>query len=141
MNQTQTQKDNLIHLDERPPEERKRIAAAGGRASGRAKLRRKAGRELVRAILSMKDLDEKIKAELRKEGIVDADMTKEVAMHIRQIQKAIRTADTRAYAAIMKAAGYTEDEGVNINIASEEPPVIVFGDTSKELPDQEEGKA
>ena len=132
MNQTQTQKDNLIHLDERPPEERKRIAAAGGRASGRAKLRRKAGRELVRAILSMKDLDEKIKAELRKEGIVDADMTKEVAMHIRQIQKAIRTADTRAYAAIMKAAGYTEDEGVNINIASEEPPVIVFGDTSKE---------
>ena len=103
----------------------------------RAKLRRKQGRELVRAILSMKDLDEKIKAELRKEGIVDADMTKEVAMHIRQIQKAIRTADTRAYAAIMKAAGYTEDEGVNINIASEEPPVIVFGDTSKEMPDQE----
>lgn len=139
MNQTQTQKDNLIHLDERPPEERKRIAAAGGRASGRAKLRRKAGRELVRAILSMKDLDEKIKAELRKEGIVDADMTKEVAMHIRQIQKAIRTADTRAYAAIMKAAGYTEDEGVSINIASEEPPVIVFGDTSQEKTEWEAG--
>lgn len=130
---------NLIHLDERPPEERKRIAAAGGRASGRAKLRKKAGRELVRAILSMKDLDEKIKAELRKEGIVDADMTKEVAMHIRQIQKAIRTADTRAYAAIMKAAGYTEDEGVNINIASEEPPVIVFGDTSQEKTEWEAG--
>ena len=127
---------NLIHLDERPPEERKRIAAAGGRASGRAKLRKKAGRELVRAILSMKDLDEKIKVELRKEGIVDADMTKEVAMHIRQIQKAIRTADTRAYAAIMKAAGYTEDEGVSINIDTEKPPVIVFGDTSKESPEE-----
>ena len=139
MNQTQTQKDNLIHLDERPPEERKRIAAAGGRASGRAKLRKKAGRELVRAILSMKDLDEKIKVELRKEGIVDADMTKEVAMHIRQIQKAIRTADTRAYAAIMKAAGYTEDEGVSINIASDEAPVIVFGDTSQEKTEGEAG--
>ena len=132
---------NLIHLDERPPEERKRIAAAGGRASGRAKLRRKQGRELVRAILSMKEGDTQIMAELRKEGIVDADMTKEIAMHVRQIQKAIRKADTRAYHEVMRAAGYTEDEGVNINIASEEPPVIVFGDTSKELPDQEEGKA
>lgn len=132
--------ENLHPLNTRSAEERKRIASAGGRASVRAKLRRKQGRELVRAILSMKDLDEKIKAELRKEGIVDADMTKEVAMHIRQIQKAIRTADTRAYAAIMKAAGYTEDEGVNINIASEEPPVIVFGDTSQEKTDGEAGK-
>ena len=128
---------NLIHLDERPQEERKRIAAAGGRASGRAKLRRKQGRELVRAILSMKEGDTQIMAELRKEGIVDADMTKEIAMHVRQIQKAIRKADTRAYHEVMRAAGYTEDEGVNINIASEEPPVIVFGDTSKES--QEEG--
>lgn len=132
--------ENLHPLNTRSAEERKRIASAGGRASVRAKLRRKQGRELVRAILSMKDLDEKIKAELRKEGIVDADMTREVAMHIRQIQKAIRTADTRAYAAIMKAAGYTEDEGVSINIASEEPPVIVFGDTSQEKTDGGAGK-
>ena len=130
---------NLIHLDERPQEERKRIAAAGGRASGRAKLRRKQGRELVRAILSMKEGDTQIMAELRKEGIVDADMTKEIAMHVRQIQKAIRKADTRAYHEVMRAAGYTEDEGVNINIASEEPPVIVFGDTSKEKTEGEAG--
>ena len=79
-------------------------------------------------------------AELRKEGIVDADMTKEIAMHVRQIQKAIRKADTRAYHEVMRAAGYTEDEGVNINIASEEPPVIVFGDTSQEKTDGEAGK-
>jgi len=131
--------ENLIHLDERPPEERKRIAAAGGRASGRAKLRKKAGRELVRAILSMKEQDGQIQEEIRKAGIADADITKEVAMHVRQIQKAIRKADTRAYHEIMKAAGYTEDEGVNINIASEEPPVIVFGDTSQEKTDGEAG--
>jgi hypothetical protein len=132
--------ENLIHLDERPPEERKRIAAAGGRASGRAKLRKKAGRELVRAILSMKEQDGQIQEEIRKAGIADADITKEVAMHVRQIQKAIRKADTRAYHEIMKAAGYTEDDGVNINIASEEPPVIVFGDTSQEKTDGETGK-
>ena len=57
-------------------------------------------------------------------------------MHVRQIQKAIRKADTRAYAQVLKAAGYTEDEGININIASEEPPVIVFGDTSTEKPEE-----
>jgi len=123
---------NLIPFDKRTESEQREIRRKGGIASGKARLKKKAGKELVRAILAMKEKDDKIQEEIRKEGIVDADMTKEVAMHVRQIQKAIRKADTKAYSAIMKAAGYTEDEGVNINIASEEPPVIVFGDTSKE---------
>ena len=129
--------ENLIPFDKRTESEQREIRRKGGIASGKARLKKKAGKELVRAILAMKEKDGQIQDEIRKEGIVDADMTKEVAMHVRQIQKAIRKADTKAYSAIMKAAGYTEDEGVNINIASEEPPVIVFGDTSKELPDQE----
>ena len=129
--------ENLIPFDKRTESEQREIRRKGGIASGKARLKKKAGKELVRAILAMKEKDGQIQDEIRKEGIVDADMTKEVAMHVRQIQKAIRKADTKAYAAIMKAAGYTEDDGVNINIASEEPPIIVFGDTSKELPDQE----
>lgn len=129
--------ENLIPNSARTPSERRENARKAGIASGKARLKKKAGKELVRAILAMKEKDDKIQEEIRKEGIVDADMTKEVAMHVRQIQKAIRKADTKAYSAIMKAAGYTEDDGVNINIASEEPPIIVFGDTSKELPDQE----
>ena len=124
--------ENLIPNSARTPSERRENARKAGIASGKARLKKKAGKELVRAILAMKEKDDKIQEEIRKEGIMDADMTKEVAMHVRQIQKAIRKADTKAYSAIMKAAGYTEDEGVNINIASEEPPVIVFGDTSKE---------
>ena len=122
----------LISLNDRPEDERKAIQRKGGKASAKARLKKKAGKELVRAILAMKEKDDKIQEEIRKAGIADSDMTKEVAMHVRQIEKAIRKADTKAYAAIMKAAGYTEDDGVNINIASEEPPVIVFGDTSKE---------
>lgn len=128
--------ENLHPLNTRTEEERKAIASKGGKASVKERLRRKAGRELVRAILAMKEKDEQIKGEIRKEGIADSDMTKEVAMHVRQIQKAIRKADTRAYAQVLKAAGYTEDEGININIASEEPPVIVFGDTSTEKPEE-----
>lgn len=128
--------ETLIPLNSRPEEERRSIQSKGGKASVRARLKKKAGRELVRAILAMKEKDEQIKGEIRKEGIADSDMTKEVAMHVRQIQKAIRKADTRAYAQVLKAAGYTEDEGININIASEEPPVIVFGDTSTEKPEE-----
>jgi hypothetical protein len=129
--------ENLIPFDKRTESEQREIRRKGGIASGKARLKKKAGKELVRAILAMKEKDGQIQDEIRKEGIVDADMTKEVAMHVRQIQKAIRKADTRAYAQVLKAAGYTEDEGININIASEEPPIIVFGDTSKELPDQD----
>jgi N-acetylglucosamine kinase-like BadF-type ATPase len=124
--------DTLIPLNTRPEDERRTIQSKGGKASVRARLKKKAGKELVRAILAMKVTDPQILDEIRKEGVVaDSDMTKEVAMHVRQIQKAIRKADTKAYSAVMKAAGYTEDDGVNINIATEEPPVIVFGDTSR----------
>lgn len=124
--------ETLKPLNTRPEDERRSIQSKGGKASARARLKKKAGKELVRAILSMKVTDSKIQDEIRQEGIIaDADMTNEVAMHVRQIQRAIRKADTKAYAAVMKAAGYTEDDGVNINIASEEPPVIVFGDTSQ----------
>ena len=126
----------LKSLGDRPVEERRAIQSMGGKASVRERLRKKAGRELVRAILSMKEKDEKIKGEIRKEGIIDSDMTKEVAMHVRQIQKAILKADTRAYAQVLKAAGYTEDDAININIASEEAPVIVFGDTSQPQEEQ-----
>lgn len=128
--------ENLIPNSARTPSERRENARKAGIASGKARLKKKAGKELVRAILAMKEKDEQIKGEIRKEGIADSDMTKEVAMHVRQIQKAIRKADTRAYAQVLKAAGYTEDEGININIASEEPPVIVFGDTSTEKPEE-----
>lgn len=124
--------ETLIPLNTRPEEERRAIASKGGKASVRARLKKKAGRELVRAILAMKVTDPQILDEIRKEGVVaDADMTKEVAMHVRQIQKAIRKADTKAYYAIMQAAGYMDGDDVNINIDTEKPPVIVFGDTSQ----------
>ena len=126
---------NLIPFNQRTESEQRAIARKGGIASGQKRLRKKRGRDLVRAILAMKENDIDIKEEIKKQGISEPDITKEVAMHVRQIQKAIRKADTRAYSQVLKAAGYTEDESVNINIASDEPPVIVFGDTSQ----QEEG--
>jgi len=133
--------ENLIPFNKRTESEQRAIARKGGIASGKERLRKKYGKDLVRAILAMKEKDQQIKDEIKKEGIAEADMTKEVAMHVRQIQKAIRKADTRAYSQVLKAAGYTEDEGLNINIASDEAPVIVFGKSERKSESESESES
>ena len=83
-----------------------------------SRLRNKRGKELLQALLEQNELDPKIKAEIANSWGVDPDdMKKEVAMHARQVDKAIRKADTAAYNAIIKAAGYDEVK-VNLNGAN-----------------------
>lgn len=123
--------DNLVPIQSRTTSEQRAIQKAGGIASGKARLKKKHGRELVRAILEMKETDPRIIDEMVRLGLNKTDLTNEVVMHVRQIEKAKRKADTKAYNSVNKAAGYIEDDGVNINIATEEPPVIIFGDTSQ----------
>ena len=79
----------------------------GGIASGKARLRKKQGRELVRLLLQMKETDPRIVEDLERQGIADRDTIKEVAMHVRQIEKAIRKADTQAYNAVLGPPGTT----------------------------------
>lgn len=79
-------------------------------------------------MLDMPETDPRIIEELSKMGINPKDMKKEVAMTGRQIDKAIRKADTYAYQAVLKAAGYDKSDAVNINIGDNKPPVIVFGE-------------
>ena len=92
----------------------------GGKASGRARLRKKHGKELLRALLAMPETDPRILDEMRTLGIIDKDASNEVVLHARQLSKAKRKADTLAYKAILAAAGYTRDEetsgGVTFNI-------------------------
>ena len=98
----------------------------GGLASGRSRLRKKHGRELLRALLDMPEKDPRILEEIAKLGILDKDATNEVVMHARQLEKAKRKADTNAYKAILTAAGYTQDEDtrggltLNVVVASQE---------------------
>lgn len=101
---------NLIPLSDRTKSEQREIARKGGIASGRARLAKKHGRELVRALLAMPETDERLLAEIEALGIAPKDATSEVVMHARLIQKAKRKADTEAYKAINKAAGYMEEE-------------------------------
>lgn len=83
---------------------------AGGIASGRVRrMKGKHGRELVRALLDMREADPRIIADMVALGFNVQDITNEVVMHSRQIEKAKRKADTKAYAAVNKAAGYIEE--------------------------------
>ena len=61
-------------------------------------------------------------------GINPDDITEEVAIHLRQIQKAVRKADTNAYNSIMRTAGILKDEAqptgntfnLNLTLGSQE---------------------
>lgn len=101
------------------------IGRKGGIASGKARLRKKHGRELVRAMLEMKATDADIIERLQALGITAEEATNEVALHARQMEKAQRKGDTQAYTALMKAAGYDvlnvhTEGGVNISVGSQE---------------------
>lgn len=102
---------NLTAPPVRSSEEAAKRGRNGGIASGRARLRKKHGRELLQTLLAMKEQDPQVVSELaRSFGLPEADITKEVAMHIRQVDKAIRKGDTAAYSAVNKTAGYDRDE-------------------------------
>ena len=93
-------------------------AKRGGIASGKARREKKHGKELARLILAEGLKDEDVKKALRKAGHDPDDMDNETAMLLRQIEKALKTGDTKAFAAVMKAAGYDE---TNVNIKGVAP--------------------
>lgn len=101
---------NLIPNSQRTPEQLREQTRKGGIASGKARLRKKHGKELVRALLALPPNDPRIIAQLEALGLSAKDITNEVAMHARQIEKAQKTADTKAYNAVNKIAGYVEED-------------------------------
>lgn len=77
-------------------------------------LAKKRGAELVQAMLEHKVSDPEILAMMMKAGYSEDEITNELACHARQIEKAQRKGDTKAYRAVMKAAGYDKTE-INVN--------------------------
>lgn len=116
--------ENLIPMNQRTEEEAREAGRKGGIASGRARRIKKHGRELVRFLLEMKEKDPRITQALEARGIHPDDITIELAMNMRQMEKAEKTGDTKAYTAVMKAAGYDLEgvipEGVTIVVKSQE---------------------
>lgn len=109
-------KEDLIPFNQRSEAEVKAMQRKGGIASGKARLRKKRGRELMQAMLAMKERDPRIIDELAAQWGIDAKtLTKEVAMNARQVEKAIRKADTQAFKAVHQVAGTLEPEGAGGN--------------------------
>ena len=100
-------------------------AKKGGVNSGRSRRIKSRGRQLVLDLLAGRETDPKVVASLEAEGINAKDLTREVAMHLRQIDKAIKKADSYAYNSVLKAAGLTEDavhvdNGIHIHVDTPE---------------------
>lgn len=106
---------NLIPFDKRSEKEAREISRKGGIASGRSRLKKKHGRELLRALLEMPETDARLIDEVSALGILPKEITNEVVMHARQIEKAKKKADTKAYSAINRAAGYLDEESTTTN--------------------------
>lgn len=103
-------------------------AKKGGIASGKARREKKHGKELARLILAEGLKDEKVKAALRKAGHNPDGMDNETAMLLRQIEKALKTGDTKAYKAVMDVAGYLEK---TVNVKTPDPLVITEEEAAK----------
>lgn len=113
-------KEDLIPQSMRTKEEQKRIAKMGGVASGKARLHKKHGRELMRELLSMKEIDPETAAKFAEVwGLDPSKITKEMEMNIAQIDRAVKKGDTLAFKEVHRVAGTFEDEekaGTTINI-------------------------
>lgn len=103
-------------------------AKKGGIASGKARREKKHGKELARLILAEGLKDEKVKAALREAGHNPDGMDNETAMLLRQIEKALKTGDTKAYKAVMDVAGYLEK---TVNVKTPDPLVITEEEAAK----------
>lgn len=103
-------------------------AKRGGIASGKARREKKHGKELARLILAEGLKDEKVKTALREAGHNPDDMDNETAMLLRQIEKALKTGDTKAYKAVMDVAGYLEK---TVNVKTPDPLVITEEEAAK----------
>ena len=110
--------ENLIPQSQRSPSEVREMGRAGGISSGRARRIKARGKQLVLDLLAMRQPDPKVIADLERFGINTKDLTNEVAMHLRQIDKAIRKADTYSYQAVLRAAGLDNQE-ITLNTGEE----------------------
>lgn len=107
-------------------DEAREIGQKGGIASGKARRIKSRKRQLILDLLALRQPDEKIIADLQRYGVDTDDLTNEVALHLRQIDKAIRKGDTNAYREILKAAGILQEE-INLGTKDRAAMQIVVG--------------
>ena len=105
-------KEDLIPFNQRSKEEVKEMQRRGGINSGKTRLYKKHGRELMKEILKMKEIDAETAAKFAEVwGLDPAKITKEMEMNMAQVDRAIKKGDTIAFREVHRVAGTFEDEG------------------------------
>ena len=101
-------------------------AADCARKANASQLAKKRGRDLLRALLEIGVNDPIVRQKLVEQGFCTEAISQELAIHQRQIERAIKTGDPRSYTAVMRAAGYDEQD-MNLNLTTSEShrPVTV----------------
>ena len=111
---------NIIPNSERTPEERREIAAAGGRASGVSRRRKKSLREAAELYLSLPVADKRTWNRLAREGVEPEDVDNQMAIIAGLALKAMK-GDSRAAKVLfdligaggdVAAAGQAEDDAL-----------------------------
>lgn len=94
---------NLIPANQRTPDERRRIAKKAGKASGEARRRKKAMKEMAEIVLSLKTSGS-MREKMLEMGIAKSDCNNQAAMLIAAMAKALK-GDIRAAEFIRDTAG------------------------------------
>ena len=81
---------NIIPNSERTPEERREIAAAGGRASGESRRRKKSMREAAELYLSLPVADKRAWNKLARDGVDPEDVDNQMAIIAGLTLKAVK---------------------------------------------------
>lgn len=110
-----------FNFKNRTATEQQKIARQGGKASGKARRRKKSLKELGDMIGSLSVKSEKNKAIMREAGIEDEDMIRDTAMLFRLEAKAEK-GDTNAIALIAKIRGQLKEQ-VQAEVAEVKPLV------------------
>ena len=100
---------NIIPNSERTPEERREIAAAGGRASGVSRRRKKSLREAAELYLSLPVSDKRAWNRLARDGVEPEDVDNQMAIIAGLAMKAMK-GDSKAAKVLFDLIGPAEQE-------------------------------
>ena len=101
-------KKDLIPFNKRSKDEAKKMGSKGGKKSGEVRKKAKTFKELTQKLLSTPiQSDEKVMKFIKElfPDIKDKEITARFAMIIRQIEKAIKKGDSKAFEVIRDTAG------------------------------------
>ena len=106
--------DNLIPMNELTEEEQRALASKGGKASVKARRKKKLMREQMELLLSLPLKDEKARRKLEALGIDTENIDNQMAMVISMWQKALK-GDVSAFTAIRDTVGEKPVENINVS--------------------------